>query len=84
MCTSDENRYITLFTKFNFNELSDSDMEEMSEIMKKLGIEYCKKCEGAGGFHIPSMDSGWEWGNCNACEGIGVINLTPYLKKELK
>lgn len=79
-----EARYIQLSIKGRWVALTDEEYEEIEALGKKLDIIQCDKCNGAGGFEVPSMKGyGWEFCACNACDGHGKIQLPEAVKKEL-
>lgn len=80
-----EQVYSVLSYKARFVPLSIREMDLTEAIQKRLGIEPCPTCEGVGGIDLPNLVGyGTEYCPCRKCKGLGEINHSEELKKELE
>ncbi len=67
-------RFIEITVTSYHIPITQEEYNEIEKIREYFGIEACSKCQGVGGFEVPSMEGyGWELYDCTNCNGHGEI-----------
>lgn len=84
MLSAKEERYAYLDYKAHFEPLNDEEMKEAEKIQEELELVPCDQCKGEGYFYNPSIIGyGTEEAPCSKCSGLGELNHSEELKKEM-
>ena len=75
-----EDRFIPLFKRFRSNNITNAEHQELSLVSRHLNIRRCSGCNGLGFKNGDDTKAV----NCTICDGLGLTNISAYIKKNIR